>query len=75
MVCEDALSIYDLAKVCSEASCRHAPLTNWLNRYADQPEAELAKLRPPEWALAGLAWTKRGYWAQAGDATSSIERP
>ena len=68
LVGEDAVSIYDLARVCAEDSCRHAPLTRWLNQYADQPAEELAKLQPPAWAIAGLALTKHGYWARGGEA-------
>lgn len=71
LVGEDAVSIYDLARVCAEDACHHAPLTRWLNQYADQPAAEVAKLKPPEWAIAGLTLTRHGYWARAEE---SIER-
>ena len=64
LVGEDAVSIYDLARVCAEDACRHAPLTTWLNKYADQPAAEVAKLKPPAWATAGLTLTRHEYWAR-----------
>lgn len=70
LVGEDAVSIYDLARVCSEDSCRHAPLTRWLNKYADQPASEVAKLKPPAWAIAGLTLTTHGYWARAGGSAT-----
>ena len=67
MVGEDALSIYDLARVCAEDGCQHAPLTNWLNQYADQPAEELRKLAPPAWAIEGLTLTTHGYYARSSD--------
>ena len=62
MVGEDAVSIHDLARICTEDSCAHAPLTNWLNQYADQPASELPRLTPPAWAIKGLTLTKQGYY-------------
>lgn len=55
LVSEDAVSIHDLARVCTEAQCQHAPLTDWLNRYANQSPEVLESLMPPAWAVAGLA--------------------
>ena len=69
LVGEDAVSIYDLARVCAEDACRHAPLTTWLNKYADQPADEVAKLKPPAWATAGLTLTRHGYWARNDEST------
>lgn len=69
MVSEDAVSIYDMARVCDEDGCQHARLTDWLNHYADQPAEELWKLIPPAWALEGLRLTEHGYYAKTEVAT------
>lgn len=62
LVREDAVSIHDLARVCVKAGCRHAPLTRWLNHYADPTEEALRRLAPPAWATAGLVLREPGYY-------------
>ena len=59
LVREEALSIYDMAKVCLEAGCRHKPFVEWLNQFADPA----GRFDPPAWAIEGMTLTEHGYYA------------
>ena len=64
LIREEALSIYDLAKVCMEAGCRHKPFVEWLNQFADAALCDMDKqCEPPAWAIEGMALTEDGYYA------------